>query len=128
MQRTPMEMTAANMASASSTSARRVSAAIALAAEIQADSKQVARLIAQRCKACFYFPAVAGAAMTTRDCGLCAKPEMYGSTSASALCMPCANANRLCRHCGGDLDMNASRRTWPAGYSEASVASHKGAS
>jgi hypothetical protein len=122
MQRPPMNVNPEELRRSTHMARMRVENAVRLASEITQDSRKQERLAAQRCKACFYFVGVAGAAMTSRPCGLCGENQMYGSTSASALCTPCGAAHQLCRHCGGDLEMNTARSHWPAGYFEPSPA------
>lgn len=79
----------------------------------QADSRQTSRISAQRCKTCEYREAIAGAAITTRPCGLCLTIQTYGSTAANALCRPCASLHALCVCCGGDIDSNQHRDKYP---------------
>lgn len=71
------------------------------------------RLERSYCKNCFYARRLGGAAMTTRPCGCCKIDIIYGSTDTDALCATCAETNKLCAHCGGDIDMNVSRDQWP---------------
>lgn len=111
--RKPLTMTHATMSAASSRSQAKVSRLLQLAQEVETDSKQAARLSAQMCKGCFYFDRVGGQAITTQPCMCCEHDEVYGSTNASALCLTCAQKHHLCRHCGGDIDMNVSRQSWP---------------
>lgn len=79
------------------------------------DTDREERLRRHWCKACFYRSgfAMASAAGTEQPCACCAATQIYSSSNTDALCMPCAKAHRLCKHCRGDLDMRERRRTWP---------------
>ena len=79
----------------------------------KADVRQAARLRAQRCKTCEYREAIAGAAVTTRPCGLCLTIQTYGSTAANALCRSCAAEHALCVSCGGDINSDQLRDKYP---------------
>jgi hypothetical protein len=84
------------------------------AAKVQSDTDGDCRLAKQECKACFYvYGKIGGAAMTTSACGLCGKPMVFGSTCVDAVCPECAKAHKLCKHCGGDLEMRKGRKKWP---------------
>lgn len=63
------------------------------------------------CKACSYlFPdRIGGSAMTETVCGICENPMLFGSTNTDVLCRKCADANQLCKHCGGDVDLKIRR-------------------
>ena len=63
------------------------------------------RLENRYCLACHYFDRIGGAAMTTRSCMSCGVDVVYGSTNTDALCMECAVKHKLCKHCGGDIDL-----------------------
>jgi hypothetical protein len=93
----------------------RIEETLKLATDIAEDARKEARLASQKCKACFYFPSLAGQAFTKQPCGICGQDQQYSSTRTSALCKPCGAANRLCRHCGGDIEMDVTRREWPTG-------------
>lgn len=80
----------------------------------QGDTEQAQRLEKQQCISCFYIrDRIGGAAMTTQPCACCLVPEMYASTATDELCLPCANTSKLCKRCGGDIDMKVGRRNWP---------------
>lgn len=81
--------------------------------DIEGDARKGERLAAQECKGCHYFQRIGGAAITKQPCMCCGKEQTYGSTNTDALCMDCAKANDLCKHCGGDIELRARRRTWP---------------
>ncbi len=67
---------------------------------------------AGECKKCFYiYPArIGGSAMTMEPCGVCGKEVWYGNTSTDRLCMTCALEHKLCKHCGGDVEMRPRRK------------------
>lgn len=85
---------------------------------IQADSEADQRRARQLCKACYYFTGLGGAAITTQPCMSCQVDQTYGSTNTDALCMPCAQAGSLCKHCGADVDLKARRQKWPTALRE----------
>ena len=68
------------------------------------------------CKACFYLGRIAGRAMTHRECMSCKKDVIYPSTATGVLCLPCARDFELCRRCGGDIEINLLRTSWPKAY------------
>lgn len=113
MQRPKKVMGKGNMIAATERSCSYVARLLADAREIDADARKDERIASQQCKACFYGGRMGGAAMTTQPCGCCDEKIMYGSTNTDALCKPCATKHGLCRHCGGDIDLKASRRNWP---------------
>lgn len=75
--------------------------------------KHVRRAVAE-CQYC-YVPyranRIGGCAMTEAECGLCGTLLQFGNTCVDVLCLDCAKANQLCKHCGGDVDMKRRRRT-----------------
>ena len=114
MQQKASTMEPAMMQRSTSRAARIMDDILKRAREMETDPRLEERVEAQRCKACFYVPRIGGAAMTQRPCMCCGKSETYGSTSTDELCLPCAQEGGLCKHCGGDLDMNRDRKNWPA--------------
>jgi hypothetical protein len=107
--------TPTRLALQTSLSARRVSDTIKLAARLQEDPDREKRLQQQLCIACHYFHRIAGQAFTDQPCACCAKPQRFSSTATDDLCQPCAEKNKLCKRCSGDIDMRTGRRTWPDG-------------
>ena len=67
------------------------------------DKNRERRLAEHKCAACFYTVAIAGQAITNQECGVCSKPQQYGSTNTDILCVKCAKGKGLCKHCGGDI-------------------------
>ncbi len=116
MNKTARPMTPQSMKSATWMSSRRVEDLLKLAKKLQRDPQREQRLAEQKCKACFYFVGLAGAAFTSQPCMSCGEVQRYSSTNTSAMCVPCAQRGSLCRHCGGDLDMDPQRDSWPAAY------------
>lgn len=113
MRQFPMSFTKSALVSATSRSKERVEDTLALAERIKSDLDMDERKKAQLCKACFYFTALGGSRITSRECAGCGKDQVYGSTNTDALCMDCARKHSLCKHCGGDLEMRVKRRNWP---------------
>lgn len=90
-----------------------------MAARLSADIEKEQRLAQHLCKACYYRgPSIGGAAITVAACGCCGKEETYATTCTDALCLTCAQTHSLCKHCGGDIDMNANRKNWPQAQAE----------
>lgn len=119
-------MTDLAMRSATTMSSSRVAELMKRAKSVADDSQQERRLAEQRCKACFYFTALGGAAMTSQPCMSCGEVQLYSSTNTSVMCLPCAKAGDLCRHCGGDIAMDTGRTTWPKAYTEANASGNGG--
>lgn len=109
-------MSVIHMISASERAKSCVQSWIDLALEVSTDSRSKERGEAQECKACFYASRIGGAAVTSRACMRCHQKQHYGSTSTDVLCKTCARDGMLCKHCGGDMEMRARRRNWPAAY------------
>lgn len=75
--------------------------------------KHVRHSIAE-CQYCYrpYGHGRQGGTVTTRvQCGLCDTILAHNNTCVDVLCLDCAKANQLCKHCGGDVDMKRRRRT-----------------
>ena len=86
---------------------------IELANKATSDTDKAERLKRHECKACFYGGRIGGATITTRPCMCCGKEEHYGSTNTDVLCLDCAKKHKLCKHCGGDIEMRIRRKDWP---------------
>ena len=69
------------------------------------DTNSAERRKVSICKVCFYLRPgrIGGAAMTTQPCAICEKDQTYGNTCTDPLCLPCAQREKLCKHCGGDV-------------------------
>jgi hypothetical protein len=107
-------MSKAFMVSATSRAKRQVEDALRRAREVEEDLGSEERLRQGFCKACFYWPRLGGAAITSRPCMSCLEDQQYPSTDTHVLCASCAQEHGLCRHCGGDVEMRERRRNWPA--------------
>lgn len=84
---------------------------IEFANKILHDPDQQNRQLASMCPVCYYSESrIGGAAITTRECGICETEMTFGSTSTDELCCECAKRNKLCRQCGGDVDMKHRRK------------------
>jgi hypothetical protein len=113
MNQKPLAMNAANMLRATYTAKNRVDHVVDLAEKMTTDPDKGKRVKANVCRACYYSSAIGGAAITTRPCMCCAEDQTYGSTNTDVLCLTCAKKHRLCKHCGGDIDIRVRRREWP---------------
>lgn len=82
--------------------------------EYEDDTRREQRLAVHECKRCFYLRGrVCGQAMTEWHCGICQNRHMHHNTCTPAACHGCAKEHKLCRYCGGDLDMRRNRRKFP---------------
>lgn len=113
MEQKPKIMNVCNMVYATESAKTYVRDLIAKADEIKTDARKKERVKACECAACFYRSGIGGAAMTNRPCMSCGKNQLYGSTYTDVLCLDCAEMHRLCKHCGGDLEMRVRRKEWP---------------
>lgn len=113
VQRQPKVMNKGNMVGWTERAKDYVRRVIDAAKEIETDARRKERIEAHECKACFYGSRIGGSAMTSQPCMSCGEAQMYGSTNTDALCMTCATAHVLCKHCGGDLEMRTRRKDWP---------------
>jgi hypothetical protein len=96
---------------ASYNASARADAAIELAKNLKHDPERDARLAKGECPMCYYQKGrIGGAAMTNRECGLCGKLMQFTSTNTDTVCQECAVARKLCRHCGGDINMKQRRK------------------
>lgn len=94
-------------------SKRKVDSVIKMAIDMQKDRRKKERIKKYECKGCFYYPRIGGSAMTEGNCALCDSHQLHSSTNTDVLCLDCAKKNKLCRHCGGDIDLRTKRRKWP---------------
>lgn len=114
MRRVSKKITRSDVEHATVSSSRTILEWLKRAEEIIHDTDKQARLQSCRCQACFYVRSgISGAAMTYRECGICGKDELYGSTNTDSLCIECAKENGLCKHCGGDIEMKTRRKPYP---------------
>jgi len=83
-------------------------------AHLTEDPRRETRLARCRCVRCEYESRLAGAAVSSRPCALCAAMVGSGSTSVDVLCLPCAQEHELCAHCAGDIQGRRERTDYPA--------------
>jgi hypothetical protein len=78
------------------------------------DEKKAERQARRECRSCFYLVngmgVIAGQAMTTKPCEICAADMTFGSTHTNRICAGCSEKHDLCAHCMGDIEMNERRR------------------
>jgi hypothetical protein len=108
----------AAMVWATSMASTRLEEYLKHAKKLTEDPDAANRKLQSQCPLCHYGSRIGGAACTSVPCSGCAKPMHFGSTNTDVLCLDCAKPNNLCRHCGGDIDMNPRRRKWPDFYRE----------
>jgi hypothetical protein len=89
----------------------RVTQARAYADQLSIDPEKTRRHAEQRCIVCYYGSGFGGAAITSQPCAGCGEVFTYGSTNTDAFCKPCAQARRICKHCGADIDLDTKRKT-----------------
>ena len=107
------KMNVCNMVYATERAKERIKSITERYEQIVKDPKRSDRELANECVACFYSDGIGGAAITNRPCMSCGINQLYGSTNTDVLCLDCAKTHRLCKHCGGDLQMRARRKEWP---------------
>jgi LSD1 subclass zinc finger protein len=83
---------------------QRIKHTLDLAEKLKSDPEKASRVEQQLCKACHYFPRMAGQVFTEQPCGSCGEPQMYSSTATDILCSACATTHGVCKRCGGDLN------------------------
>ncbi len=125
MNQRPAVMNVGNLTAWTERAKQRVQAWVDLANRATMDTLKTDRLERHECVACFYSSKIGGAAMTYRPCMSCGTDELYGSTATDVLCLQCAVAHRLCKHCGGDLEMKVRRNAWDQ-YRAPAPATQKG--
>lgn len=109
-----------DMRFATEMSGRRVRGWLQQAELVTLDQLSKKRREQQECKACYYGPKMGGQAITESECSCCGTTMTFASTNTDILCLSCAKDHRLCKHCGGDINMNSRRREWPDFYREKS--------
>lgn len=74
------------------------------------DPEKKTRLAKQYCIPCYYREStVAGAAMTSNHCAVCAKEMFWSSTHNEKLCHDCAKEHGLCKECGATVTLKEPR-------------------
>lgn len=113
MERKRRTMTAQNLKAWTRRSQDQVRNILERADQLRNDPEKAKREEACLCRLCFYQHRLAGAAVTTEPCMCCGLPQTYGSTDTDALCLECAEKTGLCKHCGGDRELQGDRNAWP---------------
>lgn len=75
------------------------------------DTNRESRLKDQLCVVCYESDKIGGCAITRKPCDACQTPVTYSSTYTDMLCHLCAKNHKLCKHCGGDIQLK--RRRYP---------------
>lgn len=78
--------------------------------DVAEDRDKKYRLEDQECVVCYNNPKIGGAAVSSRQCGMCDKYVTSGNTAADVLCMDCAKKHKLCKHCGADINLKDRRK------------------
>lgn len=79
------------------------------------DTAKSARESACECKACFYLrkKRIGIARITHSACRSCGADMVFGSRITNALCKPCAKKDNRCVCCGGSIDLDDHRESFP---------------
>jgi hypothetical protein len=81
------------------------------AEDVRTDPCKSVRLDRQMCVACFYLRRrVGGASTTYAECGVCGEVMRFPNTCIDTVCIECAQQHRLCRWCGGDIEVKHRRK------------------
>lgn len=80
------------------------------------DPQKDDRLAKMECVVCFYpfRGRIGGTMCTSSQCGICQKTIHSSNTNIDVVCLDCAKAHDLCKHCGGDIRMRTRRKFDPA--------------
>lgn len=79
---------------------------IAMADSYKKDSNRKQRLDENLCIYCYTNSGgMSGQAFTDRDCNSCGITMSFSDTNTDELCPTCAKDNKLCKHCGSDIDL-----------------------
>lgn len=75
------------------------------------DPEKDIRLKTFECKRCYYMvgPILVLNSFTHKPCDLCETEMTFSNSNTDAVCSLCANTNKLCAHCGCDIEMNSRR-------------------
>ena len=112
MQRPARRLNPSDQQFATAMARKRIDSLLKRARAVEMDTERAAREESLQCKACYYADHIGGAAMTTQPCSACGVTQQFGSTATMCLCAACAAENRLCRRCGGDIDLRSDRTQW----------------
>lgn len=74
------------------------------------DADRETRLMFQECPVCFASQKAGGAELTMIPCAICEKELNFGNGCVDVMCLECAREKRLCKHCGGDIEMKQRRK------------------
>ena len=76
------------------------------------DPRKEERLAKSECVVCFYPMAgrIGGAMCTSAQCGICQETVRSGNTNIDVVCLACAKAHDLCKHCGADIRLRTRRK------------------
>ncbi len=91
----------------------RIESTLEAAEKYRSDPNREKRKEMAECLVCSEARRIGGCAMTTAICGICGKELLFGNTCVDVLCLDCAKANQLCKHCGGDIDLKDRRKPRP---------------
>jgi hypothetical protein len=69
------------------------------------DSKKEQRLSKQLCTICFHTTRICGQGFTKFTCQMCEIEDNWHNTCVPALCLACAENEKLCQNCGADINL-----------------------
>lgn len=107
------KMTPGNLQGWTARYKERMNSIVELARKLEADPEKEQRLVQSLCRMCYYGSRLGGCAIKGEECMCCGALQTYGSTNTDALCLECAKETKLCKHCGGDVELRVRRKTWP---------------
>ncbi len=115
MEERPKVMNPSTLMWATEHAKESVADALKKAQDLQQDPSRDQRLKRHECLACYYvFPGrIGGASITKRPCMCCGQEQWYANTCTDVLCLTCAQAKELCKHCGADMHLRTRRKHWP---------------
>ena len=87
----------------------RIKSTMERAVKLIQDPNKVERVKEQECQWCYYNPRMAGQGMTQGKCFECGKDLLFSSTDKDKYCPECAKTNRVCKHCGCDINTKERR-------------------
>lgn len=105
----PMPFKAATLLAATARARNSIIQVSELAKAFEEDAHKGIRFLKSECKVCFYTHKIGAQAFTTRECACCGVDQVYGHSATDVLCVECSVKHSLCKHCGGDIDLQLDR-------------------
>lgn len=77
-----------------------------LANNFKNDVYRETRIGSRKCLKCFYTEVVSGRAIVKSECVICKSTIKNQSTIRNKVCTLCSEKYKLCRQCGGSMEIN----------------------